>query len=780
MITLIDPKQIRWPLLSGMVSSGQPVTFSGNVEVSGNIAADTGNFVTLNTQEIVSPSIVSPMLSGLFQLTVTGSGITYFPSLVDISGNNLNYVANYVCNGTQFLESDTINNIEYWEYLDNSQNIWASFPPLGLSPSQQLGGIVRHLYPSTGMSIGSLYHVGVRPIYDGNITGNYFVSAPFYPQSKGHSVYAGESLAQFYSTADQRYARINNSIISGASISGNDIYVKCGDSFPLSNLGIGELFLSLQDTGLYVYATGENYSGWKLVVPENPTLGASGIVLITSGNTTIIAPNLGTGYGSIASGDDFRFLSSYHESGGASPLNVNGLLGILATGQLMNISSDSAYVNTRSNLAFSGNSITITDDSINDRILVSTRAVNQIQSTFPSPIFTDNTVYIIGSGATVASGISDGELPPYQNRVVIATPYFGVNKLQVTGQSQISGDVMFVPSGSVKITMSGNSFVIGATAGGGGGAGYTLLYESAIQSGETLIWNHNSGTRDLQPKLYIKNSDYPSWSEPKYNYCYDNSTWGDFSNFSDYDFTTGLVPFSGWSGTRLEGASFIGFSNGQMKITTNATNSDNTTNVYTAPSMLRRMDGDFDIWTKIDRGTYGNNYNGMGIIVACLEGTGQARWKRCCLDSLAAPGWGDPYRNTRVQAESPPEYAWFQGINKDQPLPIYLRVVKKGHSITFYTCDNMPDTTTAWRVMSGGDRVITIDQQWAVLNDMFPYSVYFGVYAQSSCLLENGHVYTWNWVKPWHNKGIQLVISGENNIRIENYSNVPQDIRVTI
>lgn len=480
--TLIETLQIRnYGLLSGLASSGVDISFSGNVFfASGNLAAIQSFTNTGYVNDLtVSGSIHSPYLSGLLQTTVVGSGSTYWSSVIDISGNNVNYFIQY-STGTIaniiFSASTQDSSIE-WEYLNG--NTWSPFPILGLNSAQQLSAIVRHSYVATGLDPHIEYIASTRAIYAGNVTGQFFDSAKFYPDSQGFQVALVPSFKQIFDNFDSRYVvkmlNPNGSTISGSSASGIPLFLQSADGgFPTQNLGTGMAVWNNQSTGFFIYNTGIGFSGFRLINNISSVTGISGVRVNQPTGNIVLFLDYGTGSGQPPSGNDLRFFSKYHQSGSPDPLNIGGLSGVAATGQPVNVYNQTTYVGTYPILAFSGRGVNPSGDSLNGRNLIILNYVQALQGNSPSPILTDNIISVLGTGNIFVSGVPGTGIDI--NRLYIydtGTQAISVaSGATVTGNAILSGagniTVIFdglTPSGRI-ITISGSSTAGGSSAGG--------------------------------------------------------------------------------------------------------------------------------------------------------------------------------------------------------------------------------------------------------------------------------------------------------------------------
>lgn len=413
--SLIDHKQIRdFGILSGQISSGAALVVSGDMNfASGNLNAlyVTGTSGLFGSLTVNGP-VYSTFLSGILGASVVGSGISYFPSIVDVSGNNVHYYIRYT--------TGNLNNIvtEYstqasnvgWEYLDVG-GAWLTFPILGLTSAQQQSAIVKHQYVASGFGIHTQYFASVKPIYAGNITGQFFNSSEFYPDSQGYQVALVPSFAQVLANLDSRYVvktlYPTASVVSGTYVSGTPFFFQTSDTstFPTVDLATGRAFWDNRTTGLFVFRTGIGFTGFHRINNIISLTGVSGVVVNQPTGNIAISLNYGTGSGQPPSGNDPRFTSAYHQSGGPDPLNIAGLSGVAATGQPLNVYNQGSYIGTYPNLAFSGNSLLFSGDPLNNRNLIMSRAVSSLQGNQPSPNLDNSTVYILGTGNIFASGV---------------------------------------------------------------------------------------------------------------------------------------------------------------------------------------------------------------------------------------------------------------------------------------------------------------------------------------------------------------------------------------
>lgn len=489
-VSLIKHSQVRdYNLLSGQISSGSTLTVSGDLtQVSGNftspsISGATGVFNSLT----INGPVYSSFLSGALQTAVVGSGITYFNSVIDVSGNNLNYYIRYTTGDLNNIVSEFSTQISNngWQILDNGA--WTTFPILGLTPAQQQNCIVQHNYVATGFDLHTQYFASVKPIYAGNITGNIFDSAKFYPDSQGFQVALVPSFAQIFNNLDSRYVvkmlNPGGSTISGSDASGLAFYFQTSDTntFPSTNLATGRAYYDNRSSGLYVYTTGLGASGWKLINNIYGIFGVSGVVVSSPTGNVTISLNYGTGSGQPPSGNDPRFTSAYHQSGSPDPLNVSGLSGVLATGQPVNVYNLGNYVGTYPNLSFSGDAVITSGDPLNQRNLVMFRGVSALQGNQPSPNLDNSKVYVYGTGSMFVSGIaSSGGLDI--NRLIVYNT--GTQYIAVVGGGVVTGTALFSGSGiniSVGATTPSGTFVIISSTGNSGGGG------SSVQGGITGV-----------------------------------------------------------------------------------------------------------------------------------------------------------------------------------------------------------------------------------------------------------------------------------------------------
>ena len=479
--TLIRKVQIRDPyLLSGQVSSGNPIVFSGNVSLaSGDFSAPTSHIQSGYFNELtVSGNLISPYLSGLVGQYTSGSGIHVFSSPVDPSGNNLHF---YLRIGTgsltnTFKEFSTQDSVAGWEYLNGT--IWQTFPILGLTLDQQQIATVKHTFPATGFDTKVQHYVGVKPIFAGNISGSFYQGAAFYPDTQGYEVTTPPAMGQIYENIDSRYVRkvLSNTtyVASGVSISGLPFFFQT--SQPVSDVAIGMAYWQNSTSGLYVYQT----NGWNRINLITQLSGVSGISIPVASGLVRIAPLYGTGIQTICQGNDGRLYSSGHQAGSADPLNVNGLSGILATGQKLSVfvSGNEFYEQLASGIRFEGT--TITPTWYGTKLYITSNAFTRITGnagsflTASGSLSNSGVLHVSGTYpmfASVATGIPPSA--PYYDHLQLS--YLGMYGLTTpeSGNTFYDGRVMLSGSGGIRAytesRINGSGRIIIAYTGSTGG-----------------------------------------------------------------------------------------------------------------------------------------------------------------------------------------------------------------------------------------------------------------------------------------------------------------------
>jgi len=506
-ISLIDKKQIRDLFLSGLASSGVSVQFSGNTSLlSGTLSAPTvtGTSGIFNSLQIDGP-IISNYLSGVLGTTITGSGISYFPSIIDISGNNLHYYIQYSLNdlSTVVQRYSSQDSQVGWTYLDVGTSAWTAFPILGLTASQQSTSIIKHEYVPTGLNAHSNYFVSTKPIYAGNITGNFFDSAKFVPDPLGYETALLPSFAQIFETFDSRYVikRLfpNATVVSGTFISGTPIFFETSDTstFPTTNLATGRAFWDNRSSGFFIYRTGLGFTGFHLVNNIYSVTGLSGVAANPPTGNIQLYLIYGTGSGNPPSGNDVRFTSAYHQSGGPDPLNISGLSGIAATGQRVNVYNQANYVSSFTKLSFSGLSFVISGDSLNDRNLIISRAVSALVGNSPSPTLDNGTISVLGTGNILVSGVSG--VASVGHTLYISDT--GTQYVGVAGGGLLTGTVIISGSGGTTVsvgatTSSGRVIVVNSStvaAGAGNVTGFGVNMLAPLFTGGFVITGSGGG-----------------------------------------------------------------------------------------------------------------------------------------------------------------------------------------------------------------------------------------------------------------------------------------------
>lgn len=315
-ITLINTSQI----LDYRNPTGQfhstGLTFLNGLNISGTTSGNSGNYQNFSVQNLdVSGAIRSPYLSGILGISVTGSGIVQFLSQIDTSGNNLHFILDVHTGNRNFpiYRASSSDSQAGWTFYDDSFS-WQNMPAIGLSSTQQDSSIIRHVFSPTGLSIYNQLFVEVRPLFAGNVTGNYTNSYNFIPNANGFHVGMLTNLEELFNTADSRYVRKiqqgTEFIPSGVVISGVPIVVQGYTNIPVDNHGTGTL---IQVSGqLYNWNETIGFSGYQLVsnitgltVPSGGAIssplinfaGDGGIATYISGNTIIVSGGSSSQFG---------------------------------------------------------------------------------------------------------------------------------------------------------------------------------------------------------------------------------------------------------------------------------------------------------------------------------------------------------------------------------------------------------------------------------------------------------------------------------------------------
>lgn len=342
MITLIDKSQIRdYNSLTGQFfATGMRVY--GDISNIGLISGISGQFDNLQVGNLtITGSLVNDMLSGLFNTNSSGSGIFHFLAIPNTSGLYSHYRASFSLSDppTSPLQSFSSQDSQAeWQYFSNAS--WNAWPAPGLSPTQQEASIVRLMFKPTGFVTNVNHYAYAQPIFQGNITGSNTTSLQFRPNNNGFTLVAIPSLAEFFQTADSRYARKlqigSNYILSGVEVSGLPLILQTFNSLPTT--GYGEATLISVSGRIYNWHETTNFTGYQpisnitglsfpsggVVSAANTILSGQGQIIISKQSDNIIAIS-GGGVNTFAiAAHDFR-QGSLILSGGAGMTLSSGL-----------------------------------------------------------------------------------------------------------------------------------------------------------------------------------------------------------------------------------------------------------------------------------------------------------------------------------------------------------------------------------------------------------------------------------------------------------------------
>lgn len=315
--------------------------------------------------------------------------------------------------------------------------------------------------------------------------------------------------------------------------------------------------------------------------------------------------------------------------------------------------------------------------------------------------------------------------------------------------------------GSVDTTIINTSNSITIT---GSGVGNSFIAFSGTLSGfSTLVFNHNLSSDNIQPKLYVRHSGsyFNNWEPATTDYNNTRFETG-YAQYGIYDFRTGTNPFNGWSGINMGNCSFFGFSGGILQCVASAASVDFPigTNNFTVPCLVKRVVGDFDIWTDLT-GVYNTNFHGNGLIAMSIGMTGA--------NGVAAVSVHNVFASTPRTEYKIRDIA---GDGKNETLRDsvrFFRLTRKNGIVHSYFKSGVND---AWLPM-----IPTVTGRAAYL-DVLSDEVYVGGFVQTNNALSAGLAYNWNFIKSW--SPVELRASGTNSILITNNSSVGQEIKVVI
>lgn len=311
-ISYIDKKQIRDFSSPTGVYTPTGWLVSGNLTLSGLISGLSGYFNNLTVQNLsVSGAVISPYLSGILGTTVTGSGIFVTLSPVDVSGNNIHfYHYLYTNNPSSPIQSFSSQDSQTdWAYFNNGA--WANFPAIGLNSTLQQASIVKHVFKPTGMDVFTRYFSEYKVIYAGNVTGAPANSIQFQSPTPGFTAAHIPFLAEYFSTADSRYARKaqigTDFVLSGVKVSGIPLIVQNFSTIPATNHGTGTL---IDVSGsLYVWDVEIGFTGYRpvtiftgLSVPSGGVITSANPIFSGQGGiiTSLLANNIVVISGSVS------------------------------------------------------------------------------------------------------------------------------------------------------------------------------------------------------------------------------------------------------------------------------------------------------------------------------------------------------------------------------------------------------------------------------------------------------------------------------------------------
>lgn len=353
----------------------------------------------------------------------------------------------------------------------------------------------------------------------------------------------------------------------------------------------------------------------------------------------------------------------------------------------------------------------------------------------------NNNFFISGTGGLIAAGISGS--PLFTGTLGIT----GIGGMSVTLQTGLSA--------------SGFSglFVI---SGGAGGSAFSATTSGTISGFTDLLFNHGLNSNNIQPTLFIRNFASNNWSTPAWPYN-DTIFQKDFSTFGFFDFKTGAITFNGWSGFNLGNCSMLGFSGGSGRIVGNSNAADQLTtanNGLSAPCIVKRIAGDFDVWTKITGFYTGGGYQHNGITAMSINMTGGAT-------SVLAWTMG-AFGGVRQKSLKLRDQHGNNGGFGEDGLPSFIRLSRVGSNFTAYFKTGVNDS---WI-----NEVVNVTGRTLLMTPLSD-DIYLGMSFITDVTISNGKEYIWEFFKTW--SPIELIGSGLNNIVIRNNTSITYDFKVT-